>query len=255
VVHASLQNSHQADSIYGRREGLKSGQVPARKKIAVLLTVMAILVFLILMPPLHQEQSYHAFADRRTLLGIPNFWDVVSNLPFAVVGVIGLLRFRDFATRIVFLGIFATAFGSAYYHLKPDDARLFWDRLPMTVAFMGIFAIAIEQRRLVLPLVFTGVASIVWWRLFDNLWPYGLVQFGSLGALVVIAFRSQPGLWPVIGWYGLSKVAEYFDKQIYSIFFLSGHTLKHLFAGIGAWYIIGWLRPFESVRGSSAAGG
>jgi hypothetical protein len=254
-VRASLQNSDQADSIYRRREGLKSGRHPAQKKIAVLLAVMAIVVFLILMPPLHQDQSYHAFADRRTLLGIPNFWDVVSNLPFAVVGLIGLLTFRDFAERIVFLGVFATAFGSAYYHLKPDDARLFWDRLPMTVAFMSIFAIAIKQRRLMAPLVILGIASIVWWRLTDNLWPYGLVQFGSMAALAVIAFRSQPGLWPVIGWYGLSKIAEQLDQQIYSVFPLSGHTLKHLFAGIGAWYVIRWLRAFESIHSSSTAAG
>jgi len=217
-------------------------EVPKRTKLAVLLTVLAILVFLLLMPPLPQDQSYHSFADRRTLLGVPNFWDVVSNIPFAVVGLIGLFAFHDFAARIVFLGIFFTAFGSAYYHLYPDDARLFWDRLPMTVAFMSIFAIAIQQRRLVVPLVIAGIASIVWWRLTNNLWPYGLVQFGSMAALVVIAFRSEPGLWPVIGWYGLSKIAEHFDKQIYSVFPLSGHTLKHLLAGIGAWYVVRWLQ-------------
>src|SRR5215469_4706415 len=146
-------------------------EVPKRTKLAVLLTVLAILVFLLLMPPLPQDQSYHAFADRRTLLGIPNFWDVVSNFPFAVVGLIGLLTFRDFPSRVVFLGVFSAAFGSAYYHLSPDDARLFWDRLPMTVAFMSIFAIAIKQPRLVVPLVIAGIASIVWWRLTNNLWP------------------------------------------------------------------------------------
>lgn len=217
-------------------------QFPKRTKIAILLTVLAVLLFLILVPPLHQDQSYHSFGDRRTLLGIPNFWDVVSNFPFAVVGLMGLFVFRGFAERVLFLGIFFTAFGSAYYHLNPDDARLFWDRLPMTIAFMSIFAIAVQQRRLVVPLVIVGVASIVWWRLTNNLWPYGLVQFGSLAALVVIAFRSEPGLWPVIGWYGLSKIAEHFDKQIYSVFPLSGHTLKHLLAGIGAWYIVRWLQ-------------
>src|SRR5262249_50850317 len=141
------------------------------------------------------------FADQRTLLGIPNFWDVISNLPFFVVGLIGLLAFRDFATRLVFLGIFCTAFGSAYYHLRPDDARLFWDRLPMTVAFMSLFALAIRRRGLAVPVVIVGIASIVWWRVTGNLWPYGLVQFGSLGLLLVVAFRREPGLWPVIGFY------------------------------------------------------
>jgi hypothetical protein len=226
-----------------------------RTQIAIFLTVLVVLLFLILIPPLPQDRSYHAFADQRTLLGIANFWDVMSNLPFAVVGLIGLLALRDFAARIVFLGIFATAFGSAYYHLRPDDARLFWDRLPMTVAFMSIFAIAIKQRRLVGPLVIVGIASIVWWRLTNNLWPYGLVQFGSLAALAVVSFRSEPGLWPVIGWYGLSKVAEHFDRQIYSVSPLSGHTLKHLLAGVGAWYVFRWLKPRGSVSDSAPASG
>lgn len=254
-MDASLQKSNQAEGMHGHEEGLRSSPLPGRKQITILLIVLGVLLFLILMPPLPQNQSYHAFADQRTLLGIPNFWDVVSNLPFAVVGLIGLLTFRDFATRIVFLGIFATAFGSAYYHLSPDDARLFWDRLPMTVAFMSIFAIAIKQRRLVAPLVIAGITSIVWWRLTNNLWPYGLVQFGSLAALAVVAFRSEPGLWPVIGWYGLSKVAEHFDRQIYSVSPVSGHTLKHLLAGVGAWYVLRWLRSFESVSDSAAVSG
>lgn len=252
-MDASLQKSNQAEGMHAQGERLTFAPLPGRTQIAILLTVFVVLLLLILMPPLPQDQSYHAFADRRTLLGIPNFWDVVSNLPFAVVGLIGLFTFRDFAARIVFFGIFATAFGSAYYHLSPDNERLFWDRLPMTVAFMSILAIAIKQRRLVAPLVIAGIASVVWWRLTNNLWPYGLVQFGSLAALAVIAFRSEPGLWPVIGWYGLSKAAEHFDKQIYSVSPVSGHTLKHLLAGVGAWYVVRWLRRVESVSDSTAA--
>jgi hypothetical protein len=229
-----------------------STQLPKSTKIALSVAVVAIVLFLVLIPPLHQDQSYHAFADQRTLFGIPNFWDVTSNLPFLVVGLMGLFSFRDTATRIVFLGIFCTAFGSAYYHLRPDDARLFWDRLPMTVAFMSLFALAINQRRLAVPMVIVGVVSILWWKVTGNLWPYGLVQFGPMAVLIVIAFRSEPGLWPVIGFYGLSKVTEYFDKQIYSVSPLSGHTLKHLLAGVAAWYIFRWA---QSARSSSQSAG
>lgn len=60
--------------------------------------------FLILAPPLPQSQSYHDFADRRTILDIPDFWDVVSNSLFLVVGLMGVLRFRDTASRILFFG-------------------------------------------------------------------------------------------------------------------------------------------------------
>ena len=31
-------------------------------------------------PPLPQDPTYHVFADRRTFFGIPNFWNVCSNL-------------------------------------------------------------------------------------------------------------------------------------------------------------------------------
>ena len=231
-----------------------STQLSKGAKIAIVATAVAIALFLALVPALPQDQSYHSFADQRTLLGTPNFWDVISNIPFLVAGLMGLFVFRDFATRVLFLGIFCTAFGSAYYHLRPDDARLFWDRLPMTVAFMALFALASKQRGLVVPLVILGIASIVWWRITDNHWPYGIVQFGSLAALLVIAFRSEPGLWPVIGFYGLSKVTEHFDKQIYSVFPLSGHTVKHLLAGVATWYIFRWALASRSSAKAAAAG-
>src|SRR5215831_6408886 len=93
------------------------------------------------MSPIVQDESYHAFADARTLLGIPNFWNVVSNLPFVAVGAAGLtLARRDAAATALFVGILLTGFGSSYYHAAPDDSTLFWDRLPMTIAFMALLA-------------------------------------------------------------------------------------------------------------------
>ncbi len=223
-----------------------SVQISQRNKILILVACVVVVLFLIFAPPLSQSQSYHDFADRRTILGIPNFWDVISNLPFLVVGLMGLIRFRDVASRILFFGIFSTAFGSAYYHLAPDNARLFWDRLPMTIAFMSLFALAINQRKLVAPLVLLGVISVVWWRVADNLWLYGLIQFGTMAALFVIAARREPGLWPVFIFYGLSKITEHFDKQIYFVSPLSGHTIKHLLAGIATWYIYRWVQSSRS---------
>lgn len=221
-------------------------QISQRNKILVMAACVATVVFLIFAPPLHQSQSYHDFADRRTILAIPNFCDVISNLPFLVVGLMGLAKFRDRASRILFLGVFFTAFGSAYYHLAPDNARLFWDRLPMTIAFMSLFALAINQRKLAVPLVLFGIMSVVWWRVTDNLWLYGLVQFGTMAALLVLAARRESGLWPVFIFYGLSKISEYFDKQIYSMLPLSGHTIKHLLAGISSWYVYRWIRSSRS---------
>ena len=99
----------------------------------------ASLAGLLLLPALPQDQSYHLFADCRTVAGIPNFWNVVSNIPFIAIGAAGLWRFRDGpATIILFLGFFLTGIGSSYYHWHPNDATLFWDRLPMTLSFAAI---------------------------------------------------------------------------------------------------------------------
>jgi hypothetical protein len=121
----------------------------------MLIALAAIMVIVCcLLPRIPQPLSYHHFADRRSLLGIPNFGDVSSNLPFALIGIWGLVFLfrsgsvetaRHFVDRrerwpylFVFAGLLLTAFGSSYYHLAPDNWRLVWDRLPMTITFMGL---------------------------------------------------------------------------------------------------------------------
>src|SRR5690242_13090880 len=89
---------------------------------------LAAAAFLVLVPPIPQDQAYHAFADRRTIFGIPNFGNVISNVPFAGIGIIGLRLVHGAPARVLFAGVLLTFFGSAYYHLAPSDARLVWDR-------------------------------------------------------------------------------------------------------------------------------
>ena len=118
-----------------------------RRVLAFLVLMVASLVGLLLLPPISQDQNYHDFADQRTILGIPHFWNVVSNLPFIAVGVAGIRHaHRDPAIFVLFLGILLTGFGSSYYHLDPNDHTLFWDRLPMSISFMAILAMAVEER-------------------------------------------------------------------------------------------------------------
>jgi hypothetical protein len=204
----------------------------------------------VLLPALYQDENYHHFADRRTLLGIPDFWNVISNAPFAIVGLMGLFALSDLTSRILLGGVFLTAFGSAYYHWAPDDARLVWDRLPMTIVFMTLFALVIEERLRVrnkdlLPALLTcGIASVLWWRFTGNLWPYVLVQFVPM--LVIPALLvMRPGnllLVPVIVFYGLAKICEQLDAAIYSVLPLSGHTWKHLAGALATYFILRWRR-------------
>jgi hypothetical protein len=111
----------------------------SRRTLGLIAFMLASILGLLLLPPIVQNQNYHDFADQRTLFGIPNFWNVVSNIPFIGIGAAGLWQFgRSQATMLLFLGIFLTGFGSAYYHFEPNDQTLFWDRLPMAVGFMAI---------------------------------------------------------------------------------------------------------------------
>jgi len=110
------------------------------RELGLVVLMLASLLGLLLLPPIVQNQNYHDFADQRTLFGIPHFWNVISNIPFLGIGAVGLWQFgRSQAAMLLFLSIFLTGFGSAYYHLEPSDQTLFWDRLPMAVGFMAIF--------------------------------------------------------------------------------------------------------------------
>ena len=207
--------------------------------------IIASLAALLPIPPVLQDQGYHQFADQRELFGIPNFWNVVSNLPFIAVGAIGLAQIRrDATTFVLFAGIFLTGFGSSYYHLNPNDDTLFWDRLPMTLCFAAILAAVVEERvdakagaMLLRPLLAIGIFSLLLWRWTDDLRLYAWAQFFPFLALVLILSLFPPKYTGTYYWvgaaalYALAKLFEYYDHKVYSFGgILSGHTLKHLAA-------------------------
>jgi hypothetical protein len=233
-----------------------------------------VLGFLFCLTPIPQDPSYHAFADGRTMLGVPNFLNVASNLPFLVVGVLGLrVLLRHDAVRpdgpvleraerwpllVLFAGVLLTAFGSSYYHLAPDNDRLVWDRLPMTVAFMGFFASMIGERMgvragtwLLGPLVWLGIASVINWHVGEqrdagDLRLYGFVQFYPLVTIPLMIYlfparyTRSGDVIVALNWYLLAKVLEVgpVDHGIYRVGQLvSGHTLKHLAAALGACWL------------------
>ena len=231
------------------------------RRILILLGLMAAsLGGLLLMPPIPQDPAYHEFADQRTLLGTPNFWNVVSNFPFIVIGAVGLWQFRRApATVALFLGILLTGLGSSYYHLDPNDRTLFWDRLPMAISFMAILAITIEERvdaktgaLLLWPLIAMGVFSLLLWRWTGDLRLYVWVQFFPCLALPLMFLLLPPKYSGTSYWlvaaalYALAKLFEFYDGAIYSVGgIISGHTLKHLAAAAAC---VAILRYFQKRR-------
>ncbi|ABA59385.1 conserved hypothetical protein [Nitrosococcus oceani ATCC 19707] len=208
-----------------------------------------------LLAPIPQDLAYHAFVDRRSFLGIPNFFDVVSNLPFVLIGIFGVRASLGRLPRDVlpawlafFIAVSFVGVGSAYYHWAPDNDTLVWDRLPMTVGFMGLFVALLGEyldrrlvQRLLYPAILIGACSVVYWHLMDDLRFYAWVQFMPLAmiAMLLTLYRSrfeQNGLLLIaLGFYVLAKVVEYYDAEIFQLLGenLSGHTLKHLLASAG----------------------
>lgn len=221
---------------------------------AIVLVALPPLAVLLLFPPLSQNPAYHAFADQRAWLGLPHTLDVLTNLPFLLAGLFGLseiLRRSAGPMRaawvVFFAGVSLVAFGSGWYHLAPDNASLVWDRLPMTVAFTALFAAVLGEtvstdlgRRVLLPALLCGVASVFWWQRHDDLRPYFAVQALALAgvpALLALFPKSGDGRnWLVagLGCYGLAFAAEQSDVAFFAFDggLVSGHSLKHLFAAL-----------------------
>ncbi len=234
------------------------------REILFALVVAAAIGGVFLLDAIPQDPAYHAFADRRTFFGVPNFWNVASNLPFLVVGALGWFWIRRIASprlathyRVLCTAIALVGIGSGWYHLAPSNASLVWDRLPMTVAFMALFAALLADRiswllgrALLWPLVVAGMASIAWWVRTEavgtgDLRAYALVQFlpMMLTPLVLLLWRdgslsAQP-LWLAIGAYALAKLAEQLDAVIFAATgFMGGHALKHFAAALATWWIV-----------------
>ena len=227
--------------------------------IVIAFTLLAVVAALLL-PPMPQPLDYHHFADQREAFGVGNFLDVASNLAFLFAGIAGLFVVTSgracfefpverWPYAVFFLGVLLTAAGSAWYHLAPDNESLFWDRLPMTIAFMGLLSAQVVDRvsvraglLLLVPMLLVGMASVVYWIATEragagNVMPYGILQGYSVIVLLLMAvlhrsrYTRGNDVYYIFGWYVLAKVLEALDGEVLSLGHLvSGHSLKHVAA-------------------------
>ncbi|MCL9682657.1 ceramidase domain-containing protein [Legionella maioricensis] len=241
----------------------------------VLTSIITLMVYLFT-PRIPQWESYHQFADVRQIWGIPHFWNVVSNIPFLLVSILGFISLQKqwknnnltakeaIVFFILFFGVFLIGIGSSYYHWAPDNDRLVWDRIPITIVFMSLLSLTVMERinsnlgfRLLTPFIALGIFSVLYWYWTElsgqgDLRLYGLVQFYSIFLIVFILFFfpcSYPPLksyvWMIV-FYGVAKIFEHYDPMIYGL--ISGHTLKHLCAAISTYFIVIMLNAHPTVQ-------
>lgn len=219
--------------------------------------------------PVAQWATYHAFADQRAAWRIPNAADVLSNLPFALVGLWALWVSRELprggsmaAWKAFAFALVCTAAGSATYHWAPHHASLAFDRLPIAWACAALLCAFGAERldpRWSRPAVLAAAlalasASVALWWLSEaagrsDLRAYLFVQFLPMllvpaGLLLRLPRRCASALraaawWTVLGGYALAKGFEAADHAVFEqVGFVSGHTLKHLVAAAAAAWVL-----------------
>ncbi|CAI8599403.1 unnamed protein product [Vicia faba] len=218
-------------------------------------TFLCCMCFILFTPPIPRSLNHHRFADVRNLLGVPNTLNVMTNFPFLVVGVLGFVFALDgtffnissqgevWSWVVFYSGMIGIAFGSAYYHLKPDNHRVIWDILPMTVAFSSLMSCLVFERfgqRTGLCCLFALLVSAFLCVLHERV--YNDIRFCVMFQLILplaipaVAFMyrskyTHSGYWFLsTGIYLLAKFQGITDKKIFRVnnYFITGHSLEHL---------------------------
>jgi hypothetical protein len=247
--------------------GAADARRQARLFVAIALALFAALR--VVVGPLPQDPAYHLFVDTRSWGPIPRAGDVLTNAAILAAGLTGLaLRRRVHIAAderpvyaLFVLSLLATAAGSAWYHAAPSDARLVWDRLPMTLVIAAILTFVLADR---LHPAFAsawrtfaalGAASVLWWAWTDrggdggDLMLYVVVR-GGAGLAILFLLLLRRGRHSHAGWLVAAIVldivmtaCELLDREIFAATrgLVSGHSMKHLLAGALLGCILAWL--------------
>ncbi len=254
---------------------------PSSRESLLAAVLMVLLVLAALGPAVTQPASYHQFADQRAWSFMTNAMDVISNLPFALWGLWGLVlswqqllagadgRVTAWLAGLFFTGLLVTSGVSSYYHLQPDDAGLVWDRCGMVLAFAGLLGLAtvraVSQRAavvLALIILACGPLSVALWATSGNVLPWAVLQFGGMVLITWFAFMQAVDLqnnlrinwWIVMAVYTAAKLLELGDHTVFewTNHLISGHSLKHIVASFAAYPVVSGLLRCQKIRAESA---
>ena len=143
---------------------------------------------------------------------------------------------------VYFTGLILTGIGSSYFHADPNNATLTWDRAALALTFMALLTSILAERVHVVsarwalvPLVLFGIGSVFYWDYTERIGTgdlrfYFIVQFYPLFILPVLLFfypsRYTHGgdLLASLLCYGLAKLLEVLDREVYTAQDLSAAT-------------------------------
>ncbi|KKD00545.1 ceramidase domain-containing protein [Photobacterium halotolerans] len=248
---------------------------PEQRKAGLLIGSALLLILVVLYwSPIIQPANFYDYADTRPCFGVNNFINVITNLPFALVGFLGIRLLSQIPAKqaaqviepeissayfLFFQALLATSLGSAFYHLSPDPFGLMLDRIPISLAFINLYCIVLSEylsprlgQKLLFPLNVFGLLAVMYWYLMTtyqegpaDLSAYVLVQLlpiVHLPLILMLCKERRPGgryYLAALVTYGFAKLAELQDTTLYTLtgMWISGHSVKHLLAALAAWWI------------------
>ncbi|CAA6671676.1 unnamed protein product [Spirodela intermedia] len=206
-------------------------------------------------PKIPHSRSHHQYADMRNFLGVPNTLNVLTSFPLLMVGVVGFVlclhgscfgisvKGETWGWAFFYAGVVGLAFGSSYYHLKPDDSRVTWEVFPMMISIVSLFSTLVVERvdeRLGLTCLFSLMSlvlgSIAYERTFDDLRLRMTLTFIPSISIPALAFvfpakysHSRYWFWAA-GLYLVAKFVASADMKVYwsTSYIISGHSLAHI---------------------------
>ena len=238
-----------------------------------LISLLSLVVLALSYGPIPQPQNYHAFADDRVFWNIPNAFDVMSNLAIIYPGIIGLAFVHERRNNSVvsddetsihitlFAGMILTFAGSVWFHLEPNDSTMLWDRLGMSIVIGSCISLMINDLwdrglagKIHIPIVIASITSVLWWPVFDDLRVYFIIKhqpfiiFPILMLFGVRIYDKISGYYWGLSMFILATAFEFADQAIFDATgFISGHTLKHIAAGIGLWFLMTMVRDRQKL--------
>jgi len=244
------------------------------KGLALILLATALAGLVMALPRFAQPPAYHQFADQRVCFTLPNCLNTLSNIFFVLAGVSGLRFIFSVSGRrafpgplaafpyvLFFLAVILVGFGSAFYHLAPDNSRLIWDRAAIALALMAWLAAVVCERvgpvglRLLPLFMIMGLSSVAYWGLseaggFGDLRPYALIQLVPVLFIPLLIWWYPPRYsgdrYPIsaIGFYALAMLCDLGDERIFVLTagVISGHTIKHLLAALAVYLLARYLQ-------------
>jgi hypothetical protein len=171
-----------------------------------------------------KQHEYCNFADKRCFNGIRNFGDVISNISFILAGYYQYIYNHNIALGAICICV---GIGSTYFHWSPTLATLYWDRLPMVLGMayiMNLYSDLDFQ-----DLLLHGLLALEYHHITNDLSLYVAYQLNMILFLTWVKGFSMPVILYII-----AKLFEDYDYGFYiaTKHIISGHTVKHILAGM-----------------------